>query len=142
MKQESITKQLEEIKVLLKKKDDKPLSFKEACAYLGFAPSYLYKLTYRKVIPHYKPTGKMLFFSKSELDEWIFSNANPKGTGVKIKNSKSPHPSPLPKGEGEKEQNESEEEEESEADPSILRQAQDRLAQGDETKNKDLRKKD
>ncbi len=79
MKQEAIAKQLEEIKVLLKKKDDralrqidKPLSFKEACAYLGFAPSYLYKLTYRKVIPHYKPTGKMLFFSKCELDEWIF----------------------------------------------------------------------
>jgi len=76
MKQEAIAKQLEEIKVLLKKKDDKPLSFKEACAYLGFAPSYLYKLTYRKVIPHYKPTGKMLFFSKCELDEWIFDKRN------------------------------------------------------------------
>ncbi|MBW7841185.1 MAG: helix-turn-helix domain-containing protein [Ignavibacteriales bacterium] len=76
MKQEAIAKQLEEIKVLLKKKDDKPLSFKEACAYLGFAPSYLYKLTYRKVIPHYKPTGKMLFFSKCELDEWIFEKRN------------------------------------------------------------------
>lgn len=138
----TVLEKLNNLEQLFKKKDDKPLSFKEACTYLGFAPSYLYKLTYRKVIPHYKPTGKMLFFSKSELDEWIFSNANPKGNGVKIKNSKSPHPSPLPKGEGEKEQNESEEEEESEADPSILRQAQDRLAQGDETKNKDLRKKD
>ncbi|HRP37400.1 MAG TPA: helix-turn-helix domain-containing protein [Candidatus Dojkabacteria bacterium] len=105
MKQEAIVKQLEEIKVLLKKKDDKPLSFKEACTYLGFAPSYLYQLTYRKVIPHYKPTGKMLFFSKCELDEWIFSKANPKGTGIKIKNSKD-----------EKIQEESEEEEESEAE--------------------------
>lgn len=100
MKQEAIAKQLEEIKVLLKKKDDKPLSFKEACTYLGFAPSYLYKLTYRKVIPHYKPTGKMLFFSKCELDEWIFSKAK-----VKIQNSKD-----------EKIQEESEEEEESEAE--------------------------
>lgn len=70
-KNEILTK-LNELETLLKKKDDKPLSFKEACAYLGFAPSYLYKLTYRKVIPHYKPTGKMLFFSKCELDEWIF----------------------------------------------------------------------
>lgn len=51
---------------------NKPITFKEACAYLGYAPSYLYKLTYKNVIPHYKPTGKMIFFSKSELDEWIF----------------------------------------------------------------------
>ena len=96
MKQETIAKQLEEIKVLLKKKDDKPLSFKEACAYLGFAPSYLYKLTYRKVIPHYKPTGKMLFFSKNELDEWIFEKRDERSK--------------------KKEAEESEEEEESEAE--------------------------
>lgn len=68
----TVLEKLNNLENLLKKKDDKPLSFKEACAYLGFAPSYLYKLTYRKVIPHYKPTGKMLFFSKCELDEWIF----------------------------------------------------------------------
>lgn len=69
----TILKKLSDIENLLKKKDDRPLNFKEACAYLGFAPSYLYKLTYRKIIPHYKPSGKMLFFSKTELDEWIFS---------------------------------------------------------------------
>ena len=73
--QESVLEKLNNLENLLKKKDDRPLCFKEACAYLGFAPSYLYKLTYRKVIPHYKPTGKMLFFSKCELDEWIFSKS-------------------------------------------------------------------
>lgn len=104
-----IISKLESLENLLKKKDDRPLNFKEACAYLGFAPSYLYKLTYRKVIPHYKPTGKVLFFSKNELDEWIFAKSK-----VKIQKSKSPHPSPLPKGEGENEQNESEEESEDE----------------------------
>jgi len=75
MKKDAIANQLAEIKSLIKKGDDRPLSFKEACAYLGFAPSYLYKLTYRKIIPHYKPTGKMLFFSKCELDEWVFSKS-------------------------------------------------------------------
>lgn len=70
----AILEKLSTIENLLKKKDDKPLTFKEACAYLGYAPSYLYKLTYRKVIPYYKPTGKMIFFSKSELDEWVFTN--------------------------------------------------------------------
>lgn len=112
MKQEAIAKQLEEIKVLLKKKDDKPLSFKEACAYLGFAPSYLYKLTYRKVIPHYKPTGKMLFFSKCELDEWIFSKS-------KVKSEKSNEM-----------QNSEEEEEESEADSSTSLRVTKAIARG------------
>lgn len=127
---QSVLEKLNNLEQLLKKKDDKPLSFKEACAYLGFAPSYLYKLTYRKVIPHYKPTGKMLFFSKCELDEWIFSKANPKGTEVKIQNSKSPHPSPHPKGEGENEQNKSEEEEESEADSSTSHRVTKAIAHG------------
>jgi excisionase family DNA binding protein len=71
----TILQKLFTLEDLLKKKDDKPLTFKEACAYLGYAPSYLYKLTYRKVIPHYKPTGKMIFFSKNELDQWIYSSA-------------------------------------------------------------------
>ena len=71
-----ILQRLFTLEELLKKKDDKPLTFKEACTYLGYAPSYLYKLTYRKVIPHYKPTGKMIFFSKNELDEWIFRNGD------------------------------------------------------------------
>lgn len=72
MKTEEIKNQFEEIKTLLKKQDDKPLNFKEACAYLGYAPSYMYKLTSTGKIPHYKPSGKILFFSKVELDEWIF----------------------------------------------------------------------
>jgi len=104
MTKEKIQNQLAEIKSLIKKKDDRPLNFKEACSYLGFAPSYLYKLTYRKVIPHYKPTGKMLFFSKCELEEWIFSKS--KVTSEKLK---SPHLDPLPKGE---ENNTNEEDEE------------------------------
>ena len=105
----TLLKKLSDIENLLKKKDDKPLNFKEACAYLGFAPSYLYKLTYRKVIPHYKPSGKMLFFSKNELDEWIFDKRNERR---KKKDSSTSS-----------EQDEEEEEEEGES--SILRQAQD-----------------
>ncbi len=68
----SLLQKLSSIENLLKKKDDKPLNFKEVCTYLGYKPSYLYKLTSSGRIPHYKPSGKMLFFSKCELDEWIF----------------------------------------------------------------------
>lgn len=71
---ETILQKLSVIENLLKRKDDKPLTFKEACNYLGYAPSYLYKLTYKNIVPHYKPTGKIIFFSKNELDEWIFKS--------------------------------------------------------------------
>ena len=47
------------------------LTTKEAAAYLGMALSYLYKLTSKKSIPFYTPTGKKLYFKKSELDEWM-----------------------------------------------------------------------
>ncbi len=62
---------LKEIKELVKKNDNKLLSFKEAGTYLGFSTNYLYRLTYQNLIPHYKPTGKTIFFFKNELDEWI-----------------------------------------------------------------------
>lgn len=70
-KTNQITKQLEEIQKLLKKKDDKPLNFVEAAHYLSLSHSTLYKLTYQRKIPCHKPTGKVLYFFKSELDEWI-----------------------------------------------------------------------
>jgi excisionase family DNA binding protein len=85
---ETILQKLTTLEELLKKKDDKPLTFKEACSYLGYAPSYLYKLTYRNVIPHYKPTGKMIFFSKNELDQWIYkSNVKLRIENAELKDS-------------------------------------------------------
>lgn len=71
MKSEQIKNQLDEIQILLKRKDDKPLNFVEAAQYLSLSHSTLYKLTYQRKIPCHKPTGKMLYFFKSELDEWI-----------------------------------------------------------------------
>ena len=40
------------------------LNFKEACRYTGLSDSQLYKLTKTGKVPHYKPSGKLLFFSK------------------------------------------------------------------------------
>lgn len=90
--QNEVLSKLNELEELLRRKNDKPLNFNQAAEYLGFSHSYLYKLTSRKIIPCHRPTGKMLFFSKAELDEWILS--------------KSPHPGPLPKGEGDSEEDE------------------------------------
>jgi len=73
-KRNEVLEKLTSIEALLRKKNDKPLNFNQAADYLGFSHSYLYKLTSRKIIPCHRPTGKMLFFSKAELDEWIFKN--------------------------------------------------------------------
>lgn len=51
--------------------EDRPLNVEEAARYLDLSPSYLYKLTSRGEIPHYKPNGKRLYFLKSDLRKWI-----------------------------------------------------------------------
>jgi len=73
MKTSELTKQFEELKSLIKKGDDKPLNFVEAAQYLSISQSHLYKLTGQRKIPCHKPSGKYLYFFKSELDEWICS---------------------------------------------------------------------
>jgi len=39
--------------------------------YTGFSRKQIYKLTSTRAIPHYKPSGRKLFFKKDEIDEWI-----------------------------------------------------------------------
>lgn len=50
------------------------LNFQEAVKYTGFSASYLYKLTAGRQIPYSKPSGKMVFFDRVELEEWLMSN--------------------------------------------------------------------
>lgn len=50
------------------------LTFDEAVRYTGIKRSTLYKLTSKQVIPHSKPNGKMIFFRRVELEQWLMSN--------------------------------------------------------------------
>ncbi len=50
------------------------LTFEEACEYLGVSKSKLYKLTSTFSIPCHKPVGRMLYFNREELNEWLRSN--------------------------------------------------------------------
>lgn len=50
------------------------LTSEEAAKYMGISKSYLYKLTMRQEIPHYKPKGKMVYFNRRELEQWLQSN--------------------------------------------------------------------
>jgi excisionase family DNA binding protein len=68
IKQQS--ERLERIETLLEAGFKDTLTFDEAAEYIGMSKSYLYKLTSAGRVPHYKPTGKMLFFDRAELQAW------------------------------------------------------------------------
>lgn len=50
------------------------LTSDEAARYMGISKSYLYKLTMRGEIPHYKPMGKMCYFNRAEMEQWLQQN--------------------------------------------------------------------
>lgn len=50
------------------------LTFDEACVFSGLSKSYLYKLTSAQKIPHYKPSGKLIYFNREELEAWLLQN--------------------------------------------------------------------
>ena len=50
------------------------LTAKEMANYMGIALSTLYKMTHQNIIPFSKPNGKMIFFDRVEVEEWLMSN--------------------------------------------------------------------
>lgn len=50
------------------------LTFDEAALYTGLSRSFLYKSTSKCMIPHYKPNGKMIYFNRVELEQWLQRN--------------------------------------------------------------------
>lgn len=50
------------------------LTMEETAFYMGVSKSYLYKLTMKKEIPHYKPMGKMCYFNRVEVEQWLQQN--------------------------------------------------------------------
>ncbi|MDD4822152.1 MAG: helix-turn-helix domain-containing protein [Bacteroidales bacterium] len=50
------------------------LTSDETARYMGISKSYLYKLTMRKEIPHYKPMGKVCYFNRAELEQFLQGN--------------------------------------------------------------------
>ena len=54
--------------------ETKPLTLLEAAKFLNLSQSHLYKLTSERKIPHFKPSGKKIYFDKSELVQWLKRN--------------------------------------------------------------------
>lgn len=50
------------------------LTSDEATRYMGMSKSYLYKLTMLHKVPHYKLMGKLVYFNRVELEQWLQNN--------------------------------------------------------------------
>ena len=49
------------------------LRIKEAAEYLQLSKMQMYRLTYNKTITYYKPAVKIIYFKKSDLDDYLNS---------------------------------------------------------------------
>lgn len=50
------------------------MTLPELASYIGMSEGYLHKLTAKNLIPHYQPLGKIIYFDRIEIDEWIFKS--------------------------------------------------------------------
>lgn len=50
------------------------LTVDDVATLTGLSKSHIYKLTYSHQIPHYKPSGKQVYFDRSEIEEWLKRN--------------------------------------------------------------------
>lgn len=50
------------------------LDVDDVVALTGLSKGFVYKLTCRKEIPHYKPNGKLLYFDRQEIESWMKQN--------------------------------------------------------------------
>lgn len=75
--QDEIRTQLKNIEKLLTSQsliNKSIFNIDEVSTYTGLSKLYLYKLTSKNGIPHYKPNGKNVYFKKDEVDNWLLRN--------------------------------------------------------------------
>jgi excisionase family DNA binding protein len=69
-----ILNRLDAIESLIRQEQVQLLTLEEAAAYLRLSRSHLYKLTSSGKIAFSKPNGKVLYFTKRDLDAWATSS--------------------------------------------------------------------
>lgn len=75
---ENLQKQMQSLSLSSKE----TLTLDEATTYLQVSKSFLYKLTSKGEITHFKPSGKLIYFRKSDLDNWVFQNELKSGSNL------------------------------------------------------------
>lgn len=71
MDEKTLKEALEEIRAYSLLGAKNVLTLDEVSILTGLSKSHLYKLTSSKEIPHYRPNGKFLYFSKDEIEKWM-----------------------------------------------------------------------
>lgn len=71
--EKSDSDKLDEILELLKA-PKQIMSFEQFCEYASISKSHGYRLTHSLSIPFYRPTGKLIYFEKAEVDMWLRRN--------------------------------------------------------------------
>lgn len=69
--EEKIMEKLQEIKELTLLAAKSVLTIKDVMLLTGLSKSSIYKKTCAKEIPHYKPTDKLLYFDRKEIEAWM-----------------------------------------------------------------------
>lgn len=71
MDEKTISRELAEIKAFSLLAAKSVLTLEDVALLTGLSKSHLYKLTSNKEIPHYRPNGKFIYFSKDEIEKWM-----------------------------------------------------------------------
>lgn len=50
------------------------MTLPQAAEYLGLSKSCLYKKTFKRELPFFKPGNKIIYFKQIDLDDFAFSN--------------------------------------------------------------------
>lgn len=71
---EIVLKQLADIRKYSLLAAKNVLDVDDVVALTGLSKGFVYKLTCRKKIPHYKPNSKLLYFDRQEIESWMKQN--------------------------------------------------------------------
>jgi excisionase family DNA binding protein len=85
-----IYKKLDEIHQLMMEQavlQKKILNMEEASKFVGISMSDLYKRTCTNRIPFHKPSGKLIYFLREDLESWMLTNRQESMDEMKLKAS-------------------------------------------------------
>ena len=78
----TVMKRLDKIEKLIRTNKN-VLTLDEAVEYTGISRSYMYKLTAKGEVPFSRPRGKLIYFSREKLDEWLLANEQKSSKEIK-----------------------------------------------------------
>lgn len=74
MESNAIIQKLNRLETLIIGTSKQIFTVDDVVNYTGFSKSYVYKLVHNNILPYSKPNNRTLFFTKTEIDEWLMKN--------------------------------------------------------------------